>query len=727
MIEFSKQISDKWNIPTALSELICMAFEKGDSPYYIAEYKPEIAIELSISSLWEIYDFLQGMEELSVKKKRLITALKKADKLTPAVEKRVNLTSSSFDLDDLMISLRPNPRSKGQLALKKGLNSIADLVVKQEEEKIPIEELAAPFIGKDPSLSSVEEVLQGVKDILAERFAYDETVRAMAREFAYDDGFVEVIPKNKKDPAYSSYLNKSIPVQELSKEEILRFCVDEEKKLVRLKLGVQLFRITELLRHHFIINPDSVGFDLICEAIDECWLRLLQPIVERDVKQRLKEDAVEWARKVLTTELEKQYSAEKNRGPLLIASASEKNLFLLAVNGQGGLLGSTTDRKPVPGKTVSTERLRQFITRHKPSAILIPEGSEIEVIEPVLTQAVAGLEPAPVISTFAPETASADLLQSQWMQKGFSTLFTEETQRQLFTAAIQYLKPMSLISDIGTGFYKVHPLQNLISEQAFIQIIKRISAFSALCEGISIKEISDSQIKDISIVNDKIIQSIRTADSQGQILVKDDLLKVQGVSEVVFRNIAGFIILPGSDDMLDKTLVHPDFYPWFSEICDQLNASVETIVSDPVILRGFSTEDITKKIYIDKKLIDHISVGKRFASAVSTKAKRKLKLTEVTEGAIVSGKVTNITPFGVFVNINAVCDGLIHISQLADEYVESPEQVVSVGDRVDVKILKVDVKKRRISLSMKNLGTKSPKIKPSQGQLDHLAEHFKNR
>src|SRR5690606_27528913 len=121
-----------------------------------------------------------------------------------------------------------------------------------------------------------------------------------------------------------------------------------------------------------------------------------------------------------------------------------------------------------------------------------------------------------------------------------------------------------------------------------------------------------------------------------------------------------------------------------------------------------------KKIYIEKKLIDHLSVGKRFISGVTPRVKRKLKLTEVTEGAIVSGKVTNITPFGVFVNINAVCDGLIHISQLADEYVESPEQVVSVGDRVDVKILKVDVKKRRISLSMKNLGTKGPKVKPSK-------------
>ena len=119
MIEFSKQISDKWNITTALSELICEAFEKGDTPYYLSEYKPEIAIELPISTLWEIYDFLQGIEELSTKKKRLLSALKKADKLTQAVERRVNLTTSSFDLDDLMISLRPNPRSKGQLASKK--------------------------------------------------------------------------------------------------------------------------------------------------------------------------------------------------------------------------------------------------------------------------------------------------------------------------------------------------------------------------------------------------------------------------------------------------------------------------------------------------------------------------------------------------------------------------------------------------------------------------------
>ncbi|NLP01507.1 MAG: S1 RNA-binding domain-containing protein [Fibrobacter sp.] len=727
MIEFSKQISDKWNITTALSELICEAFEKGDTPYYLSEYKPEIAIELPISTLWEIYDFLQGIEELSTKKKRLLSALKKADKLTPAVERRVNLTTSSFDLDDLMISLRPNPRSKGQLASKKGLDSLADIIQKQEEETAPVEELASSYIGKDPSLKTAEDVIQGVKDILAERFAYDETVRAMAREFAYDDGFIEIIPKNKKDPSYSRYINKIIPVQELTKEEILKFSIEEGQKLVRMKLGVQLFRITELLRHHFILNPDFTGFDLICEAIDDSWMRLLQPIVERDVKQRLREDAEEWACKVVSSELEKQYVSEKEKGPLLISSATDKSLLFLAVNGQGGLLGTTTERKPLPGKNISTERLRQFFSRHKPSVIIIPEGTDVENIKAVLTQAVSGMEPAPEISTFTADTSASDISQSQWMQKGFSTLFTEDAQRKLYGTAIQYLKPISLIPEIGTGFFQVHHLQNLIPEQKFIRIVNRISTSAALKEGISIKEITDSQIKALDILNDKIIAAIRTADAQRQILRKNDLLKVQGISEVIFRNIAGFIIIPGSDEVLDKTLVHPDFFPWFSDICDQLNASIETLVNDPAALRGYSTEDFTKKIYIEKKLIDHLSVGKRFISGVSHRVKRNLKLTEVTEGAIVSGKVTNITPFGVFVNINAVCDGLIHISQLADEYVESPEQVVSVGDRVDVKILKVDVKKRRISLSMKNLGAKGPKVKPSKGQLDNLAEHFKNR
>jgi uncharacterized protein len=173
--------------------------------------------------------------------------------------------------------------------------------------------------------------------------------------------------------------------------------------------------------------------------------------------------------------------------------------------------------------------------------------------------------------------------------------------------------------------------------------------------------------------------------------------------------------------------VHPDHYGWLEEAGEQIGVSLDTIMNDPEMLRSFATEDFIRKIYLEKKLIPQLRASLRPAGPSLQKSKRKVKLAELKEGSIVSGKVTNITPFGVFININAVCDGLVHISQLADEYVESPEQVVALHDKVDVRILKVDSKKRRISLSMKNLGKKAPHVRPSQGQLNTLAQHFKNR
>jgi len=727
MIEFSKQISEKWNLSATLAEQLCIAYDKRDTVYYLNEYLPEVSVELSLPQIWEIYDFLHSMDELSSKKKRVLNALKKADQLNPSLEKRVNLTTNSFELDDLLAPLRPNPRSKGQIAAKKGLEPLADQIVLQKEERTPLEELVAPYIGKDPSLDSFESVIQGIKDIIAERFAYDETVRVMAREFTYDDGYFEVIPKNKKDPEFSSYAGKFIPIQELSKEEILKLMSAEEHKSVRLKIGVQLFRITELIRHHFISNPDSVGFDLICEAIDECWLRLLQPFVERDVKYRLKDESEDWASKKLIADIAKAYNEEVVRGPILMVDASsEKTVALLAVSGQGDLLGATTEKKPPAGKNFVSDRLRQFLTRHRPLTILVLENDQAATADAMISQAVNLLDPVPVISHLSVDTSLQNPSKSEWMQKEFSSLLDPE-MRNLYGLALQHLKPISLIPKIGTEYYSIHPLQSLISKSRLLEIIERNALNIALQQGVLIKDILESQLSKLTPVTSEILQAIKTADTQGNILSKNDLLKVNGMTEVIFRNIAGFIIIPNAEFLLDRTLVHPNFFDMFTDLSEQLNVSLDTMVNDPEILRSYSTENPIKKIYIEKKLIGQLSAGKKYVSLPTPKVKRKLKLNELQEGAIVSGRVTNITPFGVFVNINAVCDGLIHISQLADEYVETPEQVVAINERVDVKILKVDVKKRRISLTMKNLGNKSPKVRPSKGQLDNLAEHFKNR
>ncbi|MDO5577075.1 MAG: S1 RNA-binding domain-containing protein, partial [Fibrobacter sp.] len=477
---------------------------------------------------------------------------------------------------------------------------------------------------------------------------------------------------------------------------------------------------------HFIENPDTIWFDFLCETIDECWTRLLQAVIERDVKTRIREEAQAWAEQILANDLEKRHQAEGlSRSAYLIANAApRKNMQLVALSRQGSLLGTTTEKKPPEGKTFVSERLKQFLNRHKPDTIIIINNDQAPVAESVLKMATSGFDPVPQIKYFDPENSEKNASESEWMKSEFDSLL-DDNQKNLYGIGLQYIKPLSLIPKIGTSYYSIHPFQNLLPVEKLMKIISRIITQIRLGEGVQVKNIVESVLVQAGIVPENIAKVIK--ESEKKICTKNDLLKIPDMTEIIFRNMAGFVIIPDAINLLDRTLIHPDYYPLISEISEQLTVSIDTIVRDPEIVHSYNTEDISKKLYIDRKVVEHLSAGSKYISQSAPKVKRKLKLAEVQEGTIVSGTVTNITPFGVFVNINAVCDGLIHISQLADEYVENPDQVVSVNDKVDVKILKVDVKKRRISLSMKGLGNKAPKVRPTKGQLSNLAEFFKNR
>jgi len=732
MIEYSKQISEKWGLPHDLADLLCTAYERGDSPCYLAEYNPYLAGATDISAIQEAYAFLAGMEEIAVKRKRVINAYKKVDKLTPALEKRIGAVSDTHVLDDILIPLRPNPKSKGQLAAKKGVDDLADLVAAQTEEKQPIEAMAEAYIGKDPSLKTAADVVQAVKDLLAERFAYDDTVRTMAREFMRDDGFFEIIPKNRKDERFGSYADKLIPVNEFTNEELLSLFAAEDEKLIKFKLNVQLFRMTELFRQHFITNPDSTSFYCICEIIDDMWQRLLQPSIEQDVKEGIREQAESWAKKEIVIGLSKRFAEEQDAPSVFVVDMSaKKDYVVVAVSASGSLLGATTEKKPGDGRSFLTERLRQFFGRHRPSRILCKENGA-EIPENFIKQANDCLTNTVEITKVKPAPSNCDPCASEYMkQREFAIL--DNRTKALYGLAITYLQPISLITRLGLSFYTVHPLQHSLSPQKFTEAVDSVVEYAQLLAGTSVKDIADSPIAKFRCATKELLAAIKTHDAADPISTKNDLLQVKGMTEAAFRNIAGFVLIPNAENPIDRSTAHPDQFPFIEQAVNDLTVSRETIISNPDVLLSQPIDDPTQRAYVQRKLIPQLQIAQRYQGIVSQKSKRRVKLGDVKEGAVVSGRVTNITPFGVFVNINAVCDGLIHISQLTDQYVETPDQIVSVGDRVDVRILKVDTKKRRISLSLKNIGgvgkhtPAGSKVKPTKGQLDNLAEHFKNR
>ena len=731
MKEFSKYISETYSISEACACELCDCFEKGLLPNYCADYNITICSELDVWGVWRIYDFLTLASNLSSKKKRLINALKKSEKYTAEVENRITYMINEFELDDMLLPERINPRSKGQLALKKGLGVFADKVLAQEENLPLLEECAAEFRASgacDPTLKTVDDVIAGAKDIIAERFAYDETARTMVREFMYDDGFFEVTPKSKTGE-FAKYVGKLVGIRDVSQEELLSLLASEDKKIIRLKLTVQLFRITELLKHHFVVNPDSSAFQLIAEAIDDAWLRLLQPIAERDVKIRLRNEAEEAMIRPVMLSFAKQMSVETEEKSYCSCGIIDNKQFALIVcTDRGRLSGAALEKKIILDKPVASERLKQFVMRYRPSGILIVNNVDAQAAEAIVKKTLDSIQNTSQ-STFITQPADfPDIATSAWMKKEYSDL--DEPMQRVFGAAISHLQPPALISKIGVEYFSFHPLQHCISKEKVSQLVDRIMCDKNLSNGISSSDCSgllDSVNMEPFIAGD-VKKELLAYCSKTGLSKKEDLLQIKGMDAGAYKSLAGYFMVPTAENALDRTMVHPDHFAWLKSVCDGLQIALDSLVLDPDAVRSFPESDVLRKLFLEKKLIGQLAAGQRFGGTTGFfKPKKKLKLIELEENAVVTGKVTNITPFGVFVNINAVCDGLIHISQLADTYVESADQVVSVGDVVNVRILKVDAKKRRISLSMKGLGHQGPKISPSKRQLTDLASHFQNR
>ncbi len=725
MKEFSSYISDRWTIRPSLVKEIRESFEKGDSPYYAADYIPSICAEVELSQLWEIHDFLSEAETLSSQKKRLLNALKKANKLTEPLQRRIALSLNPFELDDLLLPERPNPRSKAQLALKKGLKKPADLI-QEQEEGASIEDIIAPFVGTDPSLATADDVLSGVKDILAERFAYDETARTLVREFAYDDGNFEVQPKNKKDPVFARFAAKPIPIKHLQKEDALMLLCSEDQKTVRLKLGINLFRMSELLKHHFITNPDCPGFEIICQAIDDAWLRLLHPIVERDIKIRIRKEAELWALADISRALQEKFQEKETDGIFLsFCLFDAKHFSLVAYTSTGRLLGAAQDKKHGADKPTASERLKQFFNRYKPTVILIPEDENAPLVEEVIGKSIDAKGAAVHVIRRGIDASATKLSQCDWMNRNFSDL--DLSMKKAFALGLSYVQPVSLIPQAGISNFPIHPLQAYVSEKRCTELVERMLTAQVLHEGVPLGEADVATLRLLPTLPETMVAELQSSGQKKLITSKDDLLKVKGMTELIFRNIAGYILIPYAENPFDRTLAHPDHFNWITDMCNQLSLSREAVLNNPEALRSIAGSDAALKIFLEKRLLHQLAIGQRFASPVFSKNRRKFKLDELVEGTVVSGHVTNITPFGVFVNINAVCEGLIHISQLADTYIETPEQVVSVGDVINVRIIRIDPKKRRISLSMKGLSSQPIKISPSKRQLSSLATHFQNR
>jgi uncharacterized protein len=723
MVEFAAYIEDHWSISFDVAHAICTHHEDQDSLFFISDYVPLIASQAEFGTLSEIYRFLDKQQALEPLRNKTRNILKKADVYDDEFEEKIELSITAIEIEDLSISYRTSVRTRGQVAIAKGLDTLADKIDEQVDgSESDLITLLKTYVGKDDSLKTEEDVLAGVTDVLAERFGYEEDARVILREYAEDEGFLEVHYK-KKTKKFDDFRDKQTPLGSLTDEDVLKLKEGEVKGEIKVKIGVPIFQVNELLREHFIENDSAVGIGIIESAIDDCWNRILHPMVEDSIKEHLYEDAEIAILRSMRLDITKQvdeYVTSGKKSLVVAAAYSETEIELLALDNNGMLLRSTVEPVRNFGRSFVSGKIKQLVELYRSSTIAVVGNKLSDNTLEIITQTVDSMTTKPEVVKIPSTLKISSILKSDHLKKNYGTL--SESALKTFAYGLARITPFALVVENGSANFKLHEKQSLISPESLDALVSELYTSAALTRGVEIGRKQDSLLLKTG-VTEEVLEELRKAKKSKKLKGKMALANLECVNERIYNNIAGYAVFPESDMVLDKSSIHPVEFSLVDSICGELGLDVEDLIKNLDKVKDFETEDESVGKFIRTQVFNQLKVAQRYVS-LSSRPKRRMRLGEVRPDAIIDGKVTNIAPFGVFIDINAVSDGLVHISELANQYVESAEQVVKVGDAVRVKVIEVNRKKKRISLSMKQADNGGRSVRASKTQLNDLASFF---
>ncbi len=723
---FSGYISEKYSISENVSSLICNHYELNDSPCYLANYSPEVCNETDLFQVLECYLELDRIKELEPKRNKLLKVLEHNEVDDEEILEAAEYSVDSYELDELMLPFISKPRSKASIARKKGLEPLADVIEEQEIEGGDFEEVAKEYLPEDLINEDMEKIRAGVHDILVESFSYDTGARQMLRDMGYEEGYVEVTPRRKNSKKFASYKNRMIPIHDMDDLELLRLREAEQKKEIRFKINVNLFQVIELLKHHFIVNHDAVGIELINEAIDTAWNKSLKPMMEKATKEHFFSmiDHRNTVKLLRSMDDDIEEGCKRASPAISLCLNGPQEIIMVTLSTDGSFLASSKDDIRVEDRPFSSSRLRKLRARYHPSRFVVPEGEEGEFITEILKLTVK--EDFDKFEIVSGSLKDADALTgSDWMDNKNSDL--EPEIKRAYSLGLSTIKYYPLIAAIGPEYFNFGEMWSLLSPEVISKYLKVQVTEKLLWRGVQPSDLSKSAVADMRGIDINTLYKIDTELRSRKIKKISDLLYIESVDDGLYRNISGFIVIKNAENPLDSTLVHPDHAQWIYDAAEKFEVSLDSIFEDPVILKEYVAEDDVKRVFTQKKLVHQLKTGVKRLKSGARKVKKR-QINELSEGAILAGVVTNVTKFGAFVDINAESDGLIHISQFKDGYVEKASDVVTPGQRVDVRVIKIDQEKKRISLSMKGVrqiraegGEEKP---PSKEQLSSLADRF---
>ena len=726
MEKIIKIIAEELNIKQEQVENTIKLIDEGNTIPFIARYRKEVTGGLSDEILRNLDERLNYLRNLEQRKEEVVKSIDEQGKLTEEILKQVAIAKTLAEVEDIYRPYKQKKKTRATVAKAKGLEPLAKIIIEQKEVK-SIEEIAKEYVNidklnkedmqnKDKVVASSEEAIQGALDIIAENISDDPKYRKQIKKLCYREGMVVTrAAKPEEKSNYEMYYEYQEAIKYIPSHRILAINRGEKEEFIKVKLEKPEDKILNYIEKD-IIKGDTQFKNMLQETISDSFKRLIEPSIDREIRSDLTEKAEEKAIKVFGQNSKQLLLGAPIKGKTVMGfdPAYRTGCKIAVIDETGKVLDYTTVYPTEPQNDVdgAKKELLKLIEKDKVDMIAIGNGTASRESEMFVSDMIK--ETTRKVTYVIVSEAGASVYSA-------SKLATEEypdinvSIRGAISIARRLQDPLAELVKIDPKAIGVGQYQHDVNQKRLGESLTGVVEDSVNKVGVDVNTATPSLLAYVSGINKTIAKNIvKYRDENGKLKNRKELLKVPKLGKVAFEQCAGFLRILDGDNPLEITAVHPESY----EATEKLLNTV-----------GFNKEDLKDKDRLEelRNTLKNVDIGKMskeleigemtLADIISELSKPGrdpredmpkpilrsdvLKLEDLKEGMILTGTVRNVIDFGAFVDIGVKHDGLVHISEMSDKFIKNPSEIVSVGDIVKVKVIKIDKDRQKVGLSMK--------------------------
>lgn len=721
-----KTIAEELNIKNSQVEATIKLIDEGNTIPFIARYRKEVTGGLSDEILRNLGERLSYLRNLQQRKQEVLKSIEEQGKLTEDIVKAIEVSKTIAEVEDIYRPYKQKKKTRATVAKAKGLEPLAKIIMEQRE-KMPILEIAKQYVNvenlseeekknKDKIVATPEEAIQGALDIIAEDISDNAKYRKQIKRQCYKDGLIVTRASNPEEKSnYEMYYEYQEAIKNIPSHRVLAINRGEKEEFLKVKIEKNEEKILKDIEKDIIIC-DSQFSDILKETIQDSFKRLIEPSIDREIRSDLTEKAEDKAIKVFG----------KNSKQLLLGAPIKEKVVMgfdpayrtgckiAVIDETGKLLDYTTVYPTEPQNDIegAKRELLKLIDKYKIDMIAIGNGTASRESEMFVADMIK--EASRTVNYVIVSEAGASVYSA-------SKLATEEypdinvSIRGAISIARRLQDPLAELVKIDPKAIGVGQYQHDVNQKKLSETLTGVVEDSVNKVGVDVNTATPSLLSYVSGINNTIAKNIvKYRDENGKLKNRKELLKVPKLGKVAFEQCAGFLRIFDGDNPLEITAVHPESYVATEQLLTNLNFDKNDLKNKDKLnelrekLKALNIEKVSKELNIGemtlKDIIEELSKPGRDPREDMPKPILRsdvLKIDDLSEGMVLTGTVRNVIDFGAFIDIGVKHDGLVHISEMSDKFIKNPSEIVSVGDIVKVKVIKIDKERQKVALSMK--------------------------